>query len=151
MKNRRNGFTLIELIVCIAIIAALGVTVGVGLTQVMRQTRNSKSEEIFKQIFDAAGLYTQMQSFKCGRDESNNCTVSLNTLVNVGLLDKEILEMENPLYSSKKTFATTNDKLILTHDSDGEKIYTYKCGNSKAEIVLSRTSKVEDFTNWGKC
>ena len=151
MENRKKGFTLIELIVCIAIIAALGVSVGVGLTKVMRGTKNSRNEETFREIFEAAALYTQMKSFTCVK-EGENCLIKLDSLISAGLLDKEIMERENPLYASKKTFAaTTSDKLILSRDSVGEKIYTYECGNKNAKIELSGNDEIEDFTDWGKC
>ena len=120
MENRKKGFTLIELIVCIAIIAALGVSVGVGLTKVMRGTKNSRNEETFREIFEAAALYTQMKSFTCVK-EGENCLIKLDSLISAGLLDKEIMERENPLYASKTTFASsTSDRLLLSRDSVGE-------------------------------
>jgi len=146
MKNRKNGFTLIEMLVCIAIIAALGVIVGLSANTILSNARKSDYQEIMTNVFDAAKIYVELSTTTCNLDSGTECNVTIADLINKGLLDKNFLEKNNPMYVNRKF-----------NSVDEVRVFKY-LGIKDAEIVCItnssyklKASKVEDYNFWGEC
>lgn len=159
MKNGKNGFTLVEMLVCIAIIAALGVTIGLNATKVLNDTQNNDYEEIFGDLFDAAKIFVELSSSEpyCGTmstSQYGTCNVTLEYLVQKGLVDKEIYKQNNPMRKNKKFQA--DDGIVITK-TNGKKSASYsvsECTNDVSGcsgINYVNDSNIKDYKCWGGC
>ena len=144
MKDNKNGFTLVELILCIAIIAALGIIIGLNSNKLVNSSKINSYEQLYNEIFDAALVYSRLSDIE--EDCSNSCNIRLNKLVEKGLLDKNVYDKNNPVYFNEKKFQ--KEDVIYISKSAGIREVIYKC-NSNSDHDLSQ-SKMEDYT-WGEC
>ena len=141
MKNK-SGFTLIEMLVCIGIIAALGVVVGLNANKIINNAREKDYKEIMKTLFEAASIYTELTDSRCNSD----CLIELDDLVNVGLLDNAYYNKKNPMYIDKN-FASSDE--IKVYYNNGEKIIAIKCESNDGYTI--RSNELDAYSNWGKC
>ena len=109
MKNK--GFTLIELIVTITLIAIISVTIGVSVSGMLGRQDEKDAEDMKATIESAACVYVEVNNI------IGNTSVSLDELVKEGLLDKDLT---NPLDNT-----TLSGSVDITWDN-GEKTCTYK-------------------------
>lgn len=146
MKKDNKGFTLIEMLVCIGIIAALGVVIGLSATTVINNTKYAKNESTMKDLFTAASVYIELSENATLKDScksnSTGCTVSLSDLTDKGLVDKFIYDERDPLLISGNKFnGTTSFTVIWTSDV---KDVSY-CGIKLSTIESTPKDK------WGSC
>ena len=64
MKRNKKGFTLIEILVCIAIIAVMGIAIGIGTNKLSQNTKNTNNENLLKEILSAGNTYCQLSTKK---------------------------------------------------------------------------------------
>ena len=86
MKN--NGFTLVELIITITLIAIISVSIGVSINGMLSRQEEDQAEQYAKDIADAACVYAEVN------DITTNSTVTINELISAGLLSKDLI---NPI------------------------------------------------------
>jgi len=146
MENRKNGFTLVEMIVCIAIIAFLGIAIGLNSDKLFKGANVSSYEDQFRELMEAASIYAELSD--TGLNCSTSCNISLAALVNKGLVDKNIYEQDNPIYKNSIKFNSTD--VFTVQISSGIKDVVFKCkpSNSTYDIKLS---VIEDYDYWGEC
>lgn len=85
---KKNGFTLIELIVTIALLGMVGVVISVNLTNMTKKQNSDKEAEFKKIVEDAACAYVGLSYVMC--DETSGCDISGETLITKGLVDEKI-------------------------------------------------------------
>lgn len=85
MKNR--GFTLIELIITITLIAVISLSIGVSVSGMLSRQREKEAEELKKTIEEAACVYSEVE-------DTSVTNVTLKTLIESGLLDRNL---NNPI------------------------------------------------------
>ena len=150
MKNRKSGFTLIEMLVCIGIIGALGIVIGLSANTVIKNAKVSDYEEIMSEVFDAAMIYVELNEYKtsaCNIDSgSSGCTITIGNLISKGLLDENYYNKYNPMYRDKKF--SSSDQITIKKTS-GVKDATMACSTNATYNL--KLSGVKDYNYWGMC
>ena len=106
MKN--NGFTLVELIITITLIAIISVSIGVSISGMLSREKESQAEEYDKTIADAACVYAELNDITYTTDE-----VTIQDLLDAGLITKDLT---NPL-SDKEITEYASDKVLISWDN----------------------------------
>ena len=117
MKKNRKGFTLVELIVSIAIVAALGIAATLGMQRVMKNNTISGYKSDLKEVFNSAKTYLAIKEI---RDYTSRKYITLGKIVEAGYLSDEIYTKINGLTCKK--FAS-NTKVYYQTEDAMRKIY----------------------------
>ena len=113
MKNK--GFTLVELIITITLIAIISVTIGVSMSGMLSRQEDNKLEEYITDIEEAACTYAELH------DNSSNDTVKIDTLIQEGYLSTELTHPINE--DSITNYA--NDEVEIVWE-DGKRSCNYE-------------------------
>lgn len=84
----KKGFTLIELMVTVGLLALMGVIIGVNITSILRSTEKQNDDFDKKQIEKAACVYVDSDELCPAKDCDSSVTI--NKLIEKGLLDEEV-------------------------------------------------------------
>lgn len=146
MKNKKNGFTLVEMIVCIAIIAVLGVVIGLNADKLFAGSNISEYEDQMRELMESASIYAELSD--TGLNCNYSCDIRLENLVEKGLVDKNIYNDNNPLYAADIKFKPS-DVFKVTRNL-GRKNVVYKCNatNTLYDLYLSN---IDNYKYWGEC
>ena len=128
MNNK--GFTLIEILVVIAILATLGTIVTISFSKTLRETEDKRCNEFKREIASATCAYIGIKrpnsentipdlNVLCSN--SNNCSVKLQYVIEEGLVKSE----KNPCDNNGNIEENYDDTISVTWDSDGEKTCSY--------------------------
>ena len=140
MKKNRNGFTLIEMLVVITIVIALGITIGVSMNKLSQNTKDANNESIIKEILVAAQTYCKLSNSNCSG------AIKLSILISSGTLDEDILTKNNPAKNGNVKF-NENDTVKLFIDANTkEEDFVYTCN-----IYEYKLSTIDNCTKNGKC
>ena len=105
-KNKKNGFTLIELIAAMALLAILSTVVLVNMVGIKHNQEEAQSVRFENDIEEAACTYIDMSTNselrqRCKSDSSRNeCKIKLDTLISdsVALIEPDLFD---PLTNKK--------------------------------------------------
>lgn len=94
---KRKGFTLIEIIVCISLLAIIGLGSFVGIRIVNKNILHDKLEKITDKAIAAAEVYieTNKETYNQLYEKQNGVVIPLNVLKNEGLLDLSTTTLED--------------------------------------------------------
>ena len=108
---KKNGFTLIEILVVIVLLAAISVTIGVNMSG-MTERQDEKQEKEYKKTLErSACVYAEKYNIL------TETFVTVETLLNDGLLNKNLV---NP--KTKENVSNDKEKKILIKWENNEKI-----------------------------
>lgn len=113
MKNK--GFTLVELIITITLIAIISVSIGVSINGMLNRQEEEQAEEYAKKIADAACVYAEIN------DITTNYNVTIAELIAEGLLSNNLT---NPV--SDRIITEYNDNIVYIEWNNGEKTCNYR-------------------------
>lgn len=108
MKNRK-GFTLIEILAVVVILAVISVTVGISMNGLMNRQKEKHESEFEKTLENAACVYAEKHM--------EETSVAASTLISAGLLKKDTI---NP-----KTGKVASDEVVAITWKDGRKACKY--------------------------
>ena len=108
----KKGFTLIEVIMVIAIIAILSIILAPNVMVLINKNNERSCEKLIDNIKSAAKMYVNQNKYELGFDCDKNKTkgIKLQTLVDAGYLGGELV---NPI---NKKEINLESKVLVTYD-----------------------------------
>ena len=111
----KKGFTLIEVLFVMVLVAAISVTVGVNMSG-MQVRQDEKQLENYNATLTKAGcVYAEMKNI------TSNTEVTVETLINAGLISKNL-----KIPNTKKTVESDKNKIVVIKWTNNEKKCTLK-------------------------
>lgn len=158
----KKGFTLIEIIVCIILLAIIGSASFVGLKAFSKSKVIKKLESITDKVLNAAEVYieTNKETYNQLYNKKNGVVIPLNVLVNEGLLDLSYTTLEDKDIESEYVIAAlsggspTDDCVDIrtetswkTKSSAPIYICTNKSTNSSSIVIGSESTNKDILSN----
>lgn len=81
----KNGFTLIELIITIALIGFVGVILSINVVKTINDQKEENTKNLESLIEETACGYASLSTSNC----DTGCTITGETLINEGLIEEE--------------------------------------------------------------
>lgn len=178
-KYDKKGFTLVELIVVIAIIAALSISMGVSTVETLKSTRYKTYRETYKNILDAGKFYAKLKKPADNCQELGNADILCPKRANViyglskvngedvqgtmygiplccivasGLLEEAIFSKNDPMVKSDKTNFTVDRQVFIYSNKDGEVKTAVYDSNMDQGNEFIREEDLENYSCWkGDC
>ena len=144
MKRNKKGFTLIEILVCIAIIAVMGIAIGIGTNKLSQNTKNTNNEKILKEILSAGNSYCQLGYYYCSNDDK----ITFDNLISAGVLDEKILDKVNPTINGNTKFSA--DNFVKISIVDGERDIIYESGSNIYKLSTIDNCTKNKECSWGE-
>ena len=102
----KKGFTLVELMATIGLLAIMSLVIGVNITSILKTSKQNEEDFNKKQIEKAACVYYSSEEL----NPSGSTNITVKNLIKSGLLDE--------------TYQTETGKITITVN-DNEKICSY--------------------------
>lgn len=102
----KKGFTLVELMATIGLLAIMSLVIGVNITSILKSTKQNEEEFNKEQIEKAACVYYSSE----GLNKNGSTNITVGKLIESGLLDE--------------TYKNENGKITITFN-DNEKKCSY--------------------------
>ena len=130
MKNRK-GFTLVEILVSIGLLALLGSVIAISLNRVFKDNNEKHYNEYVEKIKSSAMLYAN-NTVDIINDLNDNSfkIITIGDLIDNGYVNDTLV---NPSTDEK---VGKEEKIQVSYDSDHELIVTYPYNNSETEAYL---------------
>lgn len=130
--QRKKGFTLIELMITIGILAVVGLAVGISINKVSENAKNSEWERIVNRVKSAADTYASKNTdiIKAVYNETGHAVIFLSELIESGLIEEEnLVDPRDNINIKDKGEGYQQARIYLNEDAVLEIAYPFTVGN----------------------
>ena len=106
----KKGFTLIEVLLVIVLVATISVTVGVSMAGMQERQLNKEINNYNETLEEAGCVYAEMKNI------TSDTEVTVETLINEGLISKNL-----KIPNTKKTIESDKNKIVVIKWGNNEK------------------------------
>ncbi len=117
-----KGFTLIEMLVTIALLAAISVTVGVSMSGMLTRQDDKDFREFQNNLLNAACLYAELNDIV-----DDGSIVKASQLVEVGYIKKTNKNPNTDMTLEEYMNNGRDIEIVINWDDEGEKTCECKC------------------------
>src|SRR5574344_1845978 len=131
---KKNGFTLIELIISIALISLIGISIGITLNKSFKKNQNNEYKDFISKVESSANTYASSDTNIINQLETNKGFIDIKAsdLINSGILSTDLV---NPNTGSK----ITGEEIIrITLDDNGTLKFEFNPGTAE-EYLIARS------------
>jgi prepilin-type N-terminal cleavage/methylation domain-containing protein len=131
---KKNGFTLIELIISIALFSLIGISIGITLNKSFKKNQNNEYDEFINKVVSSANTYASSDTNIINLLETNKGFIDIKAsdLINSGILSTDLV---NPNTGSK----ITGEEIIrITLDDNGTLKFEFNPGTAE-EYLIARS------------
>lgn len=114
----KKGFTLVEMLVVVGLIAILSTVVGVNVVGMLNDQRTNEQNAFKKKIEDAACIYADLSANKSRC--TSGCNLTIGDLISSGLIAEDLMDSKNGVIVGSE-----KNKSITIIYPNGEKTCTY--------------------------
>lgn len=129
--NKNSGFTLVELLAIIVILAVIIAIAAPNMTKQISKSEQEKNDVFNKKIDNAAHLYVAKYYANEIVSDTYNISFTLNDLIEDGLITIK----DN---KCKSSLNNNNDNSIIVSKDDTGNIYYNYCNISKDDCYISK-------------
>src|SRR5574344_2487669 len=131
---KKNGFTLVELIISIALLSLIGISIGITLNKSYKKNQDNEYKDFISKVESSANVYASADISILNQLETNKGFIDIKAinLINIGILSTDLV---NPNTGSK----ITGEEIIrITLDDNG--ILKFEFNPKKVEDYLKLSS-----------
>ena len=138
MKSNK-GFTLVEIIVVIGLLAIFSVSIGISLNRNMKKNQENRIKEFNQKITGAANLYASNNQSILENlyEDKGYVLITTEDLIKGGLIQDNLV---NPETNEK---ISGNESIRITLDSTGTIKIDFPVENTRGDYLQIRTLKIE--------
>ncbi len=111
---QKKGFTLVETLVVIALLAAISVTIGLSFSGMFDKIKKDDIKDFDKTIEDAGCLYAEKN------DIDYDISIKIKSLIDQGLLRKDLIDPR-----TKENIKSLSNYCVTVSWKDNERVCTY--------------------------
>ena len=133
--NTKKGFTLVEMLVVIGLLAIFGVAIGIALNRNMKQNRVNQEKEFNQKVIGAANLYASNNSdiLTSLYEDKGYIIVKVNDIIDAGYIQDNLV---NPSTNEK---IDGNENILISLDSNGIINIEYPVVDSSKDYLKVQT------------
>ena len=141
VKNNKKGFTLLELVIAIGLLALFAVFIGVSLNRTFKKQKENDYNNFIKKIVASANLYVSNEGSIINSLSSDKGYVIIKAkdLINKGLLSENTI---NPKTNEK---VDPNDEIKVSYDANG----TIKIEYPSKTVAEDYLQALDIYLNFG--
>ena len=148
MNMKKNGFTLVELIMSLAILVSISLVMGIALNKVFKKNEDTEYNSMVSRITSAADIYLSNNSSLVNELYTNKGYI----LIKIGAIKKEGLldaDLTNPKTGEK---VKDSEYVVVTLDAEGSFKFTYQDEEEvTGQSYLEVQTKLLDFNQGFSC
>ena len=140
MKNKKKGFTLVELLAVIVVLAIIVMTSSVGIVSVINNSKKTTSSEMRNNLKEAAlsysfsNMYLEKCSLSFSKEMEENNPIHLDDAENISCIKKVTVEtLKNKgFFEDNREYCKNSDEVVIYR-------YMDDLGNSEYKAYVSDT------------
>lgn len=137
--NTKNGFTLVEMLVVIGLLAIFGVAIGITLNRNMKQSQVNQEKDFIQKVVGAANLYASNNEdiLTSLYEDKGYAVIKINDLIDAGLIQDNLID---PNTNEK---VTGNENIRIELDTSGTIEIEFPVVNPEGDYLQTGTVKIE--------